>query len=248
MEEIMEILKMVKEGKLSPEDAAKLIEKIKKREKESLHTGIFETIFTTIGNVFDTVSSVFHSFPEFVGAKFGRKIEEHTITLTPSDKIRIRVTGGDVYINTSPDKEMKFYGRITHTKRDAEKVIIDAIEDLKVEIPKVKNLDIMITGGDLSGNLITDRLTAEIMGGDVSLSLKEINSGSLHCVGGDINLKLGENLNLQIDALARFGEVMCDLPLTFDIKEENRIKGILGEKKGELNLRTTGGDITIEKV
>jgi hypothetical protein len=122
------------------------------------------------------------------------------------------------------------------------------------------------SGGDIVASRIGGRLVVDTSGGDIELEEigREVEAstsggsirarfapgtaagGSLGTSGGNVTVMLDPSLGLEIEATARSGRVICEVPIdTFD-DEEDHLHGRVAGGGPRLSLRTSGGTIRIE--
>jgi DUF4097 and DUF4098 domain-containing protein YvlB len=109
------------------------------------------------------------------------------------------------------------------------------------------------SGGDLHIDDAAATLQAHTGSGSVSASFSAQPKGdsALTTSGGDIHVKLAEQLAFDVEAKTSGGEVTTDLPIASTIvgkPKTGELKGILNDGGKTLLLKTGSGNITIRKL
>ena len=104
------------------------------------------------------------------------------------------------------------------------------------------------SSGDITVNRLAGLVSAQSSGGDISVEM--VQSPAEYCelnsTSGDIELFIPENSNFQLSASTSGDEIKCDLPVTVtDVKKKGRLAGTVGSGGPLLDIKSTGGDISI---
>jgi len=67
----------------------------------------------------------------------------------------------------------------------------------------------------------------------------------LHSSNGNIELRVPEDTSAKVVAGTKNGIVRCELPISASLQRRNRLEGTIGLGEGEIELRTTNGNIKI---
>ncbi len=234
MNERMKILMMVEEGKITAEEAAKLLEAIgQKKEKGEFSTRIVE-------KVVDGVSGV-------VGGAFSMALgEEKELKTRKGDTMVVKSVGSSVKISLSDDDNLvvKPTGGLIKTKREdasiSTKIVGGAAELL---CPRELSISIKDAGGTVEGEG-TATLSMKQLGGACDLAFTDINDVSIDSKGGSISLALGE-CDFAFDISASDGKIEFDMPADFEIQEDEHIKGKVKKGKGTLSIRASSGNVRV---
>jgi DUF4097 and DUF4098 domain-containing protein YvlB len=110
------------------------------------------------------------------------------------------------------------------------------------------DVDLHTSGGSIRTDNINGEIDAHTSGGsiDVTFAKQPENDASLTTSGGSIEATFPEDVAIDIDASTSGGRVSSD----FEINGRVKKKSIRGEINGggpEIELRTSGGSISIEK-
>ncbi|MCX7941975.1 MAG: DUF4097 domain-containing protein [Dictyoglomaceae bacterium] len=260
MEEIRRILKMLEEGKITAEEAEKLISAIEEKNKKD--KGV-SSLGKTIG---DTVSSALSVIPGVLGSIFsfsGEEIldeEEKAFSFDKEKSLEINISGGDLDIKTEESDEIILRGRGRYNFNE-NKLTLSA-GDFFLTLPKLKELKLVINAGDFNGEISADKINIILNAGDADIFLK---SFEINCIVnmGDMDINLMENpkkavLNcnmgdLSIILLNDFDGVLTSKVSLGDfsiLKEGYRYKDkkyIFGTgEKGEIEIYCKMGDVSVK--
>ena len=70
----------------------------------------------------------------------------------------------------------------------------------------------------------------------------------LHSSNGNIELRVPEDTSAKVVAGTKNGIVRCELPISASLQRRNRLEGTIGLGEGEIELRTTNGNIKISAI
>jgi hypothetical protein len=104
------------------------------------------------------------------------------------------------------------------------------------------------SGGDIEVEEIGGEVEASTSGGSIRARLAEGNAagGSLGTSGGNVTVMLDPGLGLEIEATARSGRVICEVPIDAFDDDEDHLHGRVAGGGPRLSLRTSGGTIRIQ--
>lgn len=245
MEERLKILKLLEEGKINAEEAARLLEALGKEAREGPLGGI-------VSNTMDSVSSVLATIPGIVRAGLSSvRVGEgqSSVEVSPKERVVIKSMGGNLEVTTSKEKiRGQVEGGFVRSLGSSREVVLKVLGgDARFSIPSVKDLTISSLGGNLSGEIAARALSVTLVGGDVELTPGDFEKAEIKTTAGDIELAIPEDSNLSLDLHTNWGEVKCDLPLTQEEKGETFLRGVLNKPKAKLWARTLAGSIHIKK-
>jgi DUF4097 and DUF4098 domain-containing protein YvlB len=109
------------------------------------------------------------------------------------------------------------------------------------------DLDASTSGGDIFLFCSDAKINAETSGGDIKLDCDGVNRGiDLSTSGGDIDIKLPENINASVELSTSGGDVSCSLDMS-NIKKlsESKLVGDINGGGEKLYAHTSGGDISL---
>jgi hypothetical protein len=106
------------------------------------------------------------------------------------------------------------------------------------------------SGGSIDIGAARGAVTASTSGGNVAAALaaSPVEDCKLSTSGGSVRLKVPDGINAELDAKTSGGRVNCEVPVTVqgEIKR-SQVVGKLGNGGKLVRLRTSGGNITVEK-
>ncbi len=250
-EAIRKVLDLLEQGKISPEEAERLIRAIKEaqiRQEKIIHgfsdkdqqkTGhktvvgeIIEGVGSAIGSALD---EVFES-----AFKFKEEIEnEKEINLENFKKLEITVLGGDCSISQHNKENVWANFKGTH-KIEGDLLHIKVFSKANITIPN--NLDkmfIKVMGGDLKFESKIPELYISIMGGEVSGKI-DFEKLKVKIMGGDLLLKTPKK-PIEINIKTFGGDYQLPSEI---VKTGNYLQyGEEPRRKAEITL--FGGDFTL---
>ncbi len=256
MNEQMKILKLLEEGKINAEEAARLLEAIGESEphrRRGFFGKNFESIPTIISSIFD--------------ASFKNHATEEKIKVSPKKKIELKGLGGDINLYGAEVSEISVEkDGCAKIEEQPDLLRMKTISgDIKIIVPLNTDIEIRsISGnvtlnnlnskvwmssvsGDIEGRGLEGSFSGEFVSGDVDLEYGRVEQITIYSRTGDITLKLDEGVESEIEISTVSGDLNCDLPLTDVIKKHNYLKGILNAPKSKILLKSNHGDITVEK-
>lgn len=259
MEEIRRILKMLEEGKITAEEAEKLISAIEEKGKRD--KGV-----SSLGKVIgETVSSALSVIPGLLGSVLffsGEEIEEEekVFSFNKEEPLEINISGGDLDIKTEEKDEIILRGKGKYNFSENKLTLSSG--DFFLTLPKIKDLKLIINAGDFDGEIFADKVNIILNAGDADIFLKALE---LNCIVnmGDMDIKLIENPKKAV-LNCNMGDLSIILPNDFDgvlstkislgdfsiLKEGYRYKDrkyIFGAgEKGEIEIYCKMGDVSIK--
>ncbi len=105
------------------------------------------------------------------------------------------------------------------------------------------------SGGGIDVHEVFGEIDASTSGGSVSATIMQQPSGDcrLSTSGGGIEVRMAENIGFDVDAKTSGGRVRVDFPISADLIEKNAVRGPVNGGGPQLHLRTSGGNIRLEK-
>lgn len=234
MNERMKILTMVEEGKITAQEAAKLLEAVgQPKEKGEFSTRIVE-------KVMDGVSGI-------VGGAFSMALgEEKEMKVEKGDELVVKSVGSSIRLSLNETENfiIKPSGGLIKTKKEdgtiSAKIVGGAAELL---CPSVLSMTIKDAGGSVEGEG-AGTLTMKQLGGAAELAFNEILDVSIESKGGSVTLYLGDcDTSFEIEALD--GKIEFDVPADFEIQEDEHVRGKIRKGKGSLTVRASSGNVRV---
>ncbi len=163
-----------------------------------------------------------------------------------SGTIEIERIMGDVGVETTS-------GAIKITQVEGDSIIVDTISG-KITMEEITGI---IEVHSVSGRIkIADSggavKSVHTISGSIWVELKEIAESppdmALTSVSGDVTLLLPENISAEIDARTTSGRISSKFKVMVEGEiEKRRFRGTIGEGGIRITLKTTSGDISLEK-
>lgn len=234
MNERMKILMMVEEGKITAEEAAKLLEAIgQKKEKGEFSTRIVE-------KVVDGVSGI-------VGGAFSMALgEEKELKAGKGDTLVIKSVGSSVKLSLSDDDNLlvRPTGGLIKTKKEDASISTKIVGgSAELFCPRELSITIKDAGGSVEGEG-TATLSMKQLGGACDLTFGDIDDVSIDSKGGSVTLYLGD-CDFSFEISASDGNIEFDLPADFEVKENERVKGKVKKGKGSLSICASSGNVRV---
>ena len=111
------------------------------------------------------------------------------------------------------------------------------------------NPDLRTSGGDIRMRNDDGQVRAVTSGGDISAQLRSNLGVTLKTAGGDITLRLPQDMHASIGPRSSGGGITSDFPLsTGRIQSGDFLQGTVGGGGPPITLDTSGGDIHIEPI
>lgn len=247
MNERLQILKLLEDGKITAEEAERLLQAVSQagpREKKNQHKvwssleGIPKVIKAALGNAFADAAEESHQYKRKKKIRFKGISGNLDITGTEANGIDIQKDGfakvkelediiiikalsGNVRINTPKKTELSIAGISGNID------VSDIAADLEIE-----SVSGEVTGKELSGSM-----HGEIVSGNMDLDYKDFEKIVIRAKSGNVILRLDEKVEAELEIESKAGNIACE----FDLKEKKEDKGYL---KGTINK--PGGKIIIE--
>jgi len=249
MDPRLRILRMLEEGKITVDEAARLLEALSRSEPYRYGSRRFRR------DVIDSISQFIESTISFIGDEIRDHLRvyrvgsESKIDTPIKPKVKIKSMAGDVTIKESMQSDrVKVYGYSIYKSVKDDELMIESLEgDIEVELPSVHELYISVIHGSIEGTLLGEHVEAKTLSGDIELELKSITDGELETASGDIIVYVPKDANLTIDAETKAGDLTYDV--TGECIEEGPgyLKLKLNRGEHTLKLHTASGDIEIRE-
>ncbi len=261
MNEQMKILKLLEEGKITAEEAARLLEAIKESESKKKR-GFF---WQGIGSMSDVMS-------DMMGAIFSTSFKNHAVSekieISAKKRLEFKGISGDLKII---GKDTNYFiiekDGIARISEENDTLLIKTISgDIKIDTPK--NIDVEIKGvsadllmeningkieilsvsGNITGKGLTGSFIGEVVSGDVELEYQKVDGVAIKARSGDVVLKISEKTEAEIEISSMNGDIHCDLILKDVVKKDNYLKGTLNAPKSKIVINNLYGDVSVKKL
>lgn len=258
MNERLRILKLLEDGKINADEAARLLEALSHsegREKRTRHK----------------IWSSFEAIPEVIAtainSSFKGVISKETFHFPKKEKIIFKGISGDVEIfgDTSDTINIEKDGFAKIMERDNLLMIKAITGSLKMKIPVQTDFTIKGVSGDIkisqlkstieiasvSGNIMGKELSGSFIGdfvsGDVDLDFQSLDRIEIKSRSGDITLRLDENIETTIDIETEDGHISCDFELQNKEMKAHKLTGTIRNSKGLIKIRNEHGNVTVKQ-
>lgn len=103
------------------------------------------------------------------------------------------------------------------------------------------------SSGNINGTNITGNIKSDVSSGNTNITLHTLQQNiDLHSSSGNIELNLAqEPTNMSIDFERSSGKGSVSLPMNYEVKSKEKIKGSLGDGKYMVKVHTSSGDFSL---
>lgn len=258
MNERLRILKLLEDGKINADEAARLLEALSHSEgKERRGRHKIWSSFEAIPEVIATA----------INSSFKDVASRETLQFPRKEKIVFKGISGDVDIvggaSDTITVEKDGFAKIVERP---DTLLIKAISgDLKIRLPvetdftikgvsgdiKISQLkstiEITSVSGDIVGKELSGSFVGDFISGDVDLEYQRLNKIKIKSKSGNITLRLDESVEAAIDIETEIGHISCDFELQNEKKEMNKLVGVINKPGGVIEIRNERGNISIRK-
>lgn len=258
MNERLRILKLLEDGKINADEAARLLEAlsqsdIKDRRKRHKILHSVEKIPEIVTLVTDHV--------------FKHTFEKRRMHFNRKNNVEIKGISGTFGIKGSDteaiDIEKDGFAKVVEHN---DSLIIKAIHgDLQMNVPlhtdfRVKNvsgdvhisgidgiLDIASVSGNIHGHKLAGNLKGDFISGNIELDYVNVSDMAITSKSGDITLYIDENTEAEIEMETDDGSLTCEFDLIDTEKTEHKLKGVLNTPTAKIHIKNEHGDTAIKK-
>lgn len=259
MNERMKILKLLEEGKITAEEAERLLEAVGESEFRR-RRGFFFGLESLSDIMSDMMGSIFIN-------SYKTSTTTERIEVGKKKKVIFKVVSGDAEINGKDISEFVINKNgIIKVIDEDEMLLIKAVSgNLEIDTPKkidleIKgvsgnlvingiegNIEIATVSGDITGKGLKGSFYGKFVSGDVELEYEKVDGIQIESKSGDVILKIDENIEAEIEISSRYGDIDCELPLRDVTKQRNYLRGILNSPKSKIVIRNSYGDVSVER-
>lgn len=104
------------------------------------------------------------------------------------------------------------------------------------------------SNGNIKLHDVEGAIEAKTSNGNVYGQLRTFDTEkptTLHSTNGNVQLAMPDDVSAKVVAATRNGNVHCDLPISVSLQRKNHLEGAIGSGEGEIELRTTNGNVRI---
>ncbi len=255
--ERLRVLKLLEEGKINAEEAARLLEALGEPRRRG------RGISVDLADIFeipDVVCKSMRFAHPFTGSDAAARTE-----FAGKKRMSFKGVSGDLLIKgVDGDRITVRRDGIGHVEDLGDEVFIKTISgDVEIEVPRavevkvtgvsgdirIENLEsrtsLYTASGDIAAKNIKGDFTAAVVSGDVSLELLEVTNVSLSSRSGDITLFLKSDASAALDLYSKHGTVDCTLALDNKDQRKNSLRGTYHGGKGKIAVESVDGDISV---
>ena len=257
MNEKMQILKLLEEGKINAEEASRLLEALS--HPATGHRG------------HPRMWAAFEQIPEHIATMINgsalHMASAEKLSFDAKDQISIKGISGNMTIKVADQNKITVNKQgFSRVKEKDDHIEIKAISgDIDVQMPKDTKLVIKGVAGSItisgveseimlktvSGNVIGDNLkgtfSGDFVSGDIELEYIDIDKMDIRSRSGDITLYLDDKIDAHINVETEEGNIECDIPLINEKKDEFSLQGDLNKGKGQIHIKCDLGDTILKK-
>ncbi|MCK4233378.1 hypothetical protein KAX75_03060 [candidate division WOR-3 bacterium] len=240
MNERMKILKMLEEGKITADEAAKLLEAVGKEKKKDIGSKV-------VNGIMDGVSSIVGAIPGTIGSVFCCTMgEEKEIKVEKGDAFILKSVGSSIKLSHNDKDEfiLKPSSGLIKSKKENSTITSKIVGgSVKILYPSSLSVSIKDAGGTIEG-VGSAVLSLKQVGGSTQLTFDEIEDVNIDSKGGSVTLYVGD-CDVAFDISAPNGEVEFDVPAKFTVEKEDEVKGTIKKGKGKLFIYASYGNVSV---
>lgn len=258
MNERLRILKLLEDGKINADEAARLLEALSQSDTKDRRRR--HKILHSVEKIPEIVTLV-------TDHAFKHTFEKQQMHYNKKGRVELKGISGTFGIRGSDreaiDIEKDGFAKVVEQK---DSLIIKAIHgDLQMDVPlhtdfRVKNvsgdvhisgidgtLDIASVSGNINGHKLAGSLKGDFVSGDVELDYSNLADITITSKSGNLTLHIDENAEAAIGVETEDGEIACEFELIDEEKTDTVLRGILNKPTAKISIRNEHGDTTIKK-
>ena len=239
MNERMRILKLLEEGKITTEEAARLLEALKEEPRER-YKGPSFWASGLAKNITDAVTSS-------LKASFGEAAPEMRQTFKGKKEIRVSSVSGNVNIKGWDENKVEVFstrGWFRKVREENDSLSIKELSgDLSIKVPHKIILDLSLVSGDAKIEKCEGEIYLKAVSGDIEFS--DIKGElTLKSVSGDVR---GKGIEGRLESETHSGETRIDFEEVENVKIKTRTGDveltIPRDSSLKIELKTEDGNI-----
>jgi len=258
LNERLRILKLLEDGKINADEAARLLEALSQsdiRDRRKRHK-----ILHSVEKIPEIVTLV-------TDHAFKHTFEKRQMHFNKKSSVELKGISGTFGIRGSDteaiDIEKDGFAKVVEHN---DSLTIKAIHgDLQMNVPlhtdfRIKNVsgDVHISGidgtigitsvsGDIHGLRLAGSLKADFISGDIELDYMSVTDVKITSKSSNITLLLDENAEAAIEVETEDGDITCEFELMDREKTDTVLRGTLNKATAKINIRNEHGNTTIKK-
>lgn len=258
MNEQMRILKMLEDGKINADEAARLLEAVRSPLPHGARRR--HRIFNS-----------FEHIPEIIAAKingsFKHVCAKITETFPSKDKVIFKGISGDLKVYGRPGDtiEVKRDGFVKTSEETHALVLKGLGGDVVINTPHktdvtvkgvsgnitVEDIDGCVKVKSVSGDIQSSNLKGDFQGafvsGDVHLDYEHLKNVEISAKAANITLSMGKKTEASIEVETLDGDIECDFALKDEEKTDHTLKGVLNKATGTISIKNEHGNVHLVK-
>ncbi len=224
----LKILKMLEEGKITADEAAKLLEALDKSSQKTETTrskseqpsrqrlfGFGDMLFEIGEIVRESVTAALSTVPSAIRAAMSGSISEEVdeaMEVEDGTPISLMLSAGDVNIECKESNQLVIHGDIVPEGLDINEqgggiAIKVSGGDLDMEVPQSSPLDVSVTAGDLDIRDVSSDLKLSVSAGDVDVSFAKVANVDVFVKAGDISIKVPSDADFEAEIDLKMGDL-----------------------------------------
>jgi len=260
----IKILKMLEEGKITAEEAVKLLEALGEKETASKTTyettargrrkslfGVGELVDGLMEMVREVLAASLSSIPAAIAAGFRGGIEEieEEIPIEDTQKLIFDLKAGDFDIiarNDSNSVKIEGEGVIHHEFDEQNKTLRleVSVGDANMIIPKGIPIEVNLSAGDLDIVNAPTKAKIKVSGGDADIKFGQgVENVEIRVSGGDVDVYVPKDADFTLNATVKWGEFTLPKGVNSQRKGPFSKTAVFGSgQKGKMDVEVSYGD------
>jgi DUF4097 and DUF4098 domain-containing protein YvlB len=259
LNERLRILKLLEEGAITAEDAARLLEALSGGDpRKHYHT----KIWSSLEGIPDIIANAIDMSTKFADT-------ETSVTYKRKKRLEFKGISGDLSIQGNGDCDGIVIEKdgFAKVREEDETLGIKALSgDIKITTPRVIDLSLKgISGditldnlqgnttlesvsGDITGTGLAGSLKGDIVSGDVDLAYTSLEVMHIRSRSGDIVIWLDDAIEAIIDIRNDKGTISCEFELLDEKRTRNTLTGTIKNPRGHIQIQNRSGTVSIRKL
>ncbi|MBN1756516.1 hypothetical protein JW877_09960 [bacterium] len=237
------VLELLSEGKVSVDEAERLLSALKGTPRK-------EQVRVITDNISKGVSRVLESVPHMVGSvatAFHGGTKE-TINMEGKSKLLLKCVGVDAEISPSDNRLLYLESStgVVKINQEDDSVQVKSIgTTIELKIPLIDECELKLMGGMLEGTIPARTMIISCKGGEVDLGLPDSESINIYGFGGNLALAIPPDGDFNIEAEFPGGNFSTDLPVKIQEETDCSYKGTLNEGGNHIIVNCRGANVKI---
>jgi hypothetical protein len=254
----MRILKMLEDGKINADEAARLLEAVKTSSPHAARRR-------------HRIINSFEHIPEIIAAKingsFKHACAKTTNTFPSKEKIIFKGISGDLKVFGKPENAITVeQDGFVKISEEAHALVLKGLGgDVEINTPHrtdvtvkgvsgniaVEDIDGSLLVKSVSGDISTQNLKGDFQGafvsGEVRLDYENLENVEISAKAANIILSMSKKTQASIQIETLDGKIICDFALKDEEKTDHTLKGTLNKATGTISIRNEHGDVNLVK-